>query len=551
MSQLLKSLSYYIDEPLLIYDKVSNMLYQNKAFINTFYKFSPSNWDNEVKKLEYKMHFQVCVLDTENLRTYTPLRAAISSKLDFSTAVIYQKDSHNSLHFIIKTVKVKHFILIYFSNITDKIKCEQLIKENEELKIKNQEFAITAPAAQNQAVKMAILNRVATTLRNSSIDLKTLLLSSIKELAIIFGAHKIYFAKNADNCFKINYSYPENMQGEDIYFDEKIIEDIKANKINYTTTLKEHNRAENTLKQAQTRVIIPINIEETLFGIIVLFITPKKIEDDEHELLVNISNQISGSVLQVNLFSQISNKKNELEETLTELKATQLQLINSEKMASLGQLIANVAHEINTPLASISANNEIMHSLIQKSEQSEILKDMLEIDTEAIKRITNLVKSLKRFVRLDEGEIQQADINSELDLTLQLLHHRIKKGINIVKKYGEIPHISCYPSMLNQVFLNILTNALDAMKNTQEPEITIETKISDNNLQVIISNNGTPIEAIYREKLFEAGFTTKKVGEGTGLGLPICKKIIDKHKGKISYIPKGNITEFLIEVPIE
>ena len=192
-----------------------------------------------------------------------------------------------------------------------------------------------------------------------------------------------------------------------------------------------------------------------------------------------------------------------------------------------------------------------MHSLIQKSEQSEILKDMLEIDTEAIKRITNLVKSLKRFVRLDEGEIQQADINSELDLTLQLLHHRIKKGINIVKKYGEIPHISCYPSMLNQVFLNILTNALDAMKNTQEPEITIETKISDNNLQVIISNNGAPIEAIYREKLFEAGFTTKKVGEGTGLGLPICKKIIDKHKGKISYIPKGNITEFLIEVPIE
>ena len=478
------------------------------------------------------------------------MRAAISSKLDFSTSVVYQKDTDNTLHFIIKTVKVKHFVLIYFSNITDKIKCEQLIKENEELKIKNQEFAITAPMAQNQAVKMAILNRVATTLRNSSIDLKTLLMSSIKELAIIFGAHKIYFAKPENNFFKANYSYPEVNTDEEIYFDEKILEDIKGNKINYTTTIKEHNRAQNTLKQAQTRVIVPINIEEVLFGIIVFFITPKKIEDDEHELLVNIANQISGSVLQVNLFSQISNKKNELEETLSELKATQLQLINSEKMASLGQLIANVAHEINTPLASISANNEIMHTLIQKSEQNDILKDMLDIDTEAIKRITDLVKSLKRFVRLDEGEIQQADINSELDLTLQLLHHRIKKGINIVKNYGEIPHISCYPSMLNQVFLNILTNALDATKNTPEPEIAIETTIFEENLQIKISNNGEPIEAIHKDKLFEAGFTTKKVGEGTGLGLPICKKIIDKHKGKISYIPKGNITEFLIEIPV-
>ncbi len=552
MSQLLKSLSHYINEPLLTYDMIANTLYQNKAFIDTFYHFKPSNWEQEIKKLEYKLHIEICMLETEQLRTYSPIRAAINSKKDFSCAIVYQKDGDNMLHFILKTVTIKHFRLIYFSNITNEILVQKLRQENENLKIKNHELAITAPMAQNQAAKMAILNRISTTLRNSSIDIKTLLENALRELAIVFGANKAYFAKYENEEYSLQYAYPKGNLGEVIEFDESIKNEIKLGNIHYSKTIKEHNSSNIIFNQTHTRIIMPIVSNGETYGLIIVFTPKKELEHDEKEILVNIQHQISDSVLQVSLFLQISKKKEELELALRELEETQLQLINAEKMASLGQLIANVAHEINTPLASISANNEIMASVFERENASatEMLKDINSIDAEAIKRITNIVKSLKRFVRLDEEELQQANINSELDLTLSLLHNKIKHGIAITKNYGEIPLVACYPSMLNQVFLNILTNALDAMKNKENPEIKISTEVLGGNLVIKFANNGEQIEAKDRKKIMQAGYTTKKIGEGTGLGLAISKKIIDKHKGKISFTSNKNQTEFTIEIPI-
>ena len=192
------------------------------------------------------------------------------------------------------------------------------------------------------------------------------------------------------------------------------------------------------------------------------------------------------------------------------------------------------------------------------SEIFELLNDTNSIDFEAIKRIANLVQSLKRFVRLDETVVQKANINKELDLTLSILRHKTKKGIEIIKNYGQIDEIECYPNMINQVFLNILMNGIQSIEKEKGQsgggKIEIETKEEGCNLIIKITDNGSGIKESDKNKIFTAGFTTKKVGEGTGLGLAICKKIIEKHKGKITFDSKTlksgeKSTSFKIVIP--
>ena len=220
-------------------------------------------------------------------------------------------------------------------------------------------------------------------------------------------------------------------------------------------------------------------------------------------------------------------------------------------MASLGQLIAGVAHEINTPVASIKSNNEIFTKLIKKIEDkdlSELLSEINTIDKDAIQRINHLVVSLKKFVRLDEAELQDADINHEIDLTLDLIRHETKNKANIIKKYSDIPMIKCYPNMLNQVFMNILVNACQAIKG--KGDITITTEYKNKNLIITIEDTGIGIKDV--DKIFLAGYTTKGVGVGTGLGLAISSKIIAKHNGKIevkSVVNQGS--KFIITIPSE
>ena len=177
----------------------------------------------------------------------------------------------------------------------------------------------------------------------------------------------------------------------------------------------------------------------------------------------------------------------------------------------------------------------------------EMLTDLNNIDKEAVSRISSIVTSLKKFVRLDEAELQEADINKELDLTLELIRHETKNRIKIIKNYGEIPVIKCFPNMLNQVFTNILINACQAIKG--EGTITITTEFKDKNLIVKIKDTGCGIPQNQLDKIFSAGFTTKSAGVGTGLGLAICTKIIEKHNGKIivnSDVGKGS--EFIITI---
>jgi signal transduction histidine kinase len=218
-------------------------------------------------------------------------------------------------------------------------------------------------------------------------------------------------------------------------------------------------------------------------------------------------------------------------------------------MASLGQLVAGVAHEINTPLASIKSNNEITKKLIKQIDDkdlNELLEETNTIDAMAIDKINRLVVSLRKFVRLDEAELQEADINKELDLTLDLIRHETKNRIEVVKKYGKLPPVKCYPNMLNQVFMNILVNATHAIKD--KGTITIATSFAKKKLSVKIKDTGCGIKE--PDKIFDIGYTTKGAGVGTGWGLAISQKIIEKHKGKIDVKTKINKgSEFIITIP--
>ena len=566
MSNALINFYHNLEEPIIIYDKKQNILYHNLAFKKIFGDFNNSEGYDCLSKLSYKFSYQMCFLKSEDLKTYCPPISAIKKDVNFSTFATYQKDENKFYHFMIKAFSVKRYRIVYFYDITDELRTEKLKEENERLRIQNVEFASTNSKAQNQAVKMALLNRISISIKNE-LDIKTLIEKSLRELSIVFGASKSYFAEYDKNDFIIKYTYPEVYApqiGEKVIYSKALTDELHSGEISIQTCIKEHEGACIPLLNSTVRIIMPIIKNAQLFGIAVIFTPKKEITALERELLTGISMVITSSLMQASLFHQISQKKEELESAIKELKETQLQLINSEKMASLGQLIASVAHEINTPLGAISANNEMMEKLFNSFDVStlDILKEMNGIDKEAIKRITNIVQSLKRFVRLDETVQQEANINEELDLTLELIRHKIKKGFEIVKNYGNIPFVSCYPNMLNQVFLNILMNAVHSIEEKKAKDssfvgkIKLTTEVEDDFLRISIFDNGVGIKTSNKDKIFSAGFTTKKKGQGTGLGLAICRKIIEKHKGEISF-ESGNLegevdykTVFIVDIPL-
>jgi signal transduction histidine kinase len=284
------------------------------------------------------------------------------------------------------------------------------------------------------------------------------------------------------------------------------------------------------------------------------------------------------------LEQRVEERTQELQEALQNLKQTQVQLIQTEKMSSLGQLVSGVAHEINNPINFIHGNlvyaNEYAQELLRLIDlyQQEYpnlraaLQDQIDasnldfIRTDLPKlvasmemgteRIQKIVQSLRNFSRLDEAEVKVVNIHEGIDNTLLILNHRLKHGIEVVKKYGDLPLVPCYPAQLNQVFMNILANALDALMAEEAQlvkQIVIQTqKVDSQQIRVGIWNNGSRIPYEIRDKLFDPFFTTKPVGQGTGLGLTICYQIVEKHRGKIEVISEpGQGTEFAIVLPLQ
>ncbi|MEH2266085.1 ATP-binding protein [Nostoc sp.] len=296
---------------------------------------------------------------------------------------------------------------------------------------------------------------------------------------------------------------------------------------------------------------------------------------------------------------RVEERTNALQETLKELQLTQTQLIQAEKMSSLGQMIAGIAHEINNPVSFIHGNlhhaQKYTHDLLKLVEiyqqfcpnTPEIQQELEEVDLEFLiqdiaklfqsmtvgtERIQEIVKSLRNFSRLDEAELKKVNIHEGIDSALMILEHRLQARheypeIQVIKKYSQLPNVICYPGQLNQVFLNIIANAIDALEalaaNSQitdnqkqinnHPQIKIKTEVIDEKwIAISIADNGLGINEQVHSKVFDPFFTTKTVGKGTGLGLSVSYQIIvEKHGGQLNcFSVPGKGAEFVIKIPI-
>jgi len=259
----------------------------------------------------------------------------------------------------------------------------------------------------------------------------------------------------------------------------------------------------------------------------------------------------------------------DLKITNRELKSTQTQLVQSEKMAALGQLVAGVAHEINTPVGAISSMHDTMTSAVDRLDKTlaegcspecdipdktampmRVIRDAIRVIASGSSRVTNIVRRLRSFARLDEAELKRADLNEGLEDTLTLLHHELKHDIEVVREYGGIPEIHCYPAQLNQVFLNLLVNARQAIEG--KGIIRVRSYLDGDQVCVDVADTGRGISDEHRKHIFDPGFTTKGVGVGTGLGLSICYQIVEQHQGKISVQSKvGEGTTFTVCLPAD
>ncbi|MBW4689045.1 MAG: GAF domain-containing protein [Komarekiella atlantica HA4396-MV6] len=368
--------------------------------------------------------------------------------------------------------------------------------------------------------------------------------------------------------------------------------------------------------QVQANLIVPINIGVQAWGLLIAHQceAPRNWQDVEIDFLQQLADQAAIAIQQAQLYEQTCAAEAEartqtthLERTLFELQETQTKLIHTEKMSSLGQLVAGIAHEINNPVNFIYGNlchaNDYTEQLLEilylyqlhyPHPEDEIRSAIDAIDFEFLvqdlpkimnsmqvgaDRIRSIVLSLRNFSRLDEAEYKPVDLHEGIDNTLLILQHRLKttadfSGVEVIKDYSDLPLVECYAGQMNQVFMNIISNAIDALIQDKEgeeldsvrvektresspsliPTIRISTKISaDNRILVRIADNGPGMTEEVKKLIFDPFFTTKPVGRGTGLGLAISYQIIvEKHGGVMECITEpGKGTEFWIEIPLK
>jgi two-component system, NtrC family, sensor kinase len=274
----------------------------------------------------------------------------------------------------------------------------------------------------------------------------------------------------------------------------------------------------------------------------------------------------------------------ELSQALQDLQQAQSQLVQSEKMSSLGQLVAGIAHEVNNPITFIHGNlkhaRDAMQVLVETIELYqqhypegaraiadhgedndlafviEDLPNLFESMRNGTTRVQTIVQSLRNFSRLDESGYKPVSLHEGLESTLLILHHRLnpqgRPTIQVVKRYGDLPPVSCYPGQINQVFLNILTNAIEALE--QEPGdriLEIQTEAIGDQVTIAIANNGPAIPEAIAHRLFDPFFTTKPVGQGTGMGLAVSYQVVEHHGGQLGLDPRPDTTCFRIQLPIE
>jgi light-regulated signal transduction histidine kinase (bacteriophytochrome) len=352
--------------------------------------------------------------------------------------------------------------------------------------------------------------------------------------------------------------------------------------------------------QIQATLVAPIMKGDKLWGLLCIHqcTQPRDWQASEIQFAIQVATQLSVAIEQADLLAETQNKTEKLAKALEKLKQTQTQLIQTEKMSSLGQLVAGIAHEINNPVNFIYGNikhisqySEDLLSILNLYQQNslnitpEIIERAEEIDLDFLikdlpnmlasvkvgtERIRQIVLSLRNFSRLDHAEIKPVNIHDGIESSLVILQYRLKAkpespAIEIIRDYENLPEVECYAGQLNQVFMNVLSNAIDALEERREKDsvshvsqITIQTnfiQVSDKkpSVAIRISDNGLGMPEDMLKSIFDPFFTTKPIGKGTGLGLSISYQIIvDQHGGIIKcHSQKGEGTEFLIEIPVK
>jgi signal transduction histidine kinase len=323
----------------------------------------------------------------------------------------------------------------------------------------------------------------------------------------------------------------------------------------------------------EVELLVPILYGVDLLGVIAVGrkLSGDRLSGDDRQLLRTLANQSAIAIENGKAFDEIAQLNETLEarveERTRELHDTQTQLMQSEKLKSLGQLVAGVAHELNNPIGFVHANLQLLDEYIRKLVEAheaaagggngadteriqEAITKLLARSREGTERVKQIVMDLRTFSRTDQADLQSADLHEEIDRTVALMEPRLKNRIQVERDYGDLPSVHCYPGQLNQVFLNLLMNACDALENGGT--IKIRTRPTAGGVVLEFEDDGPGIPPEVQSRIFDPFFTTKPVGVGTGLGLSLSHGIIERHGGHFSVRSSpGEGACFEIELPLE
>jgi hypothetical protein len=445
------------------------------------------------------------------------------------------------------------------------------------------------------------LSQILTKIRES-LEIEIIFKTTGEELIQLLQVEEVTFHQfNSDNNLKFVSSVMGITQLQISTSNNSYLEEIRVDKNHYQEIVAINNIYEvgYTTEQIQlldkfqlkSLIVAPIFVAQHLWGLLGIYqhTCPRHWKTHEIEFIERIAAQLGVAVQQAELLGTTKQQAEQLSDALDKLKNAQAQLIQTEKMSSLGQLVAGIAHEINNPINFISGNihhiSEYTQNLINLiscyQEYYQMPPELLErkikdIDLDFVvtdlpnlcnslrmgaERISKIVKSLRTFARFDESEIKEVNIHDGIESTLLILQHRLQledgEMIEIVKNFGELPLVECFAGKLNQVIMNLIENAIDELQVNLNKDMKKTIIISTQELklgwvQISIKDNGKGIPENIKSKIFDPFFTTKPIGKGIGLGLAVGYGIIEQHGGRLyCYSEVNEGTEFLIELPVK